>query len=75
MQHGLFLAAAGLAIGCVMAAVAAGLIAGALYGVRPSDPISWLAAIAVVLGVAALANFIPAWRASRVAPSIALRTE
>jgi macrolide transport system ATP-binding/permease protein len=75
MQHGLFLAAAGLAVGCVMAAVAAGLIANALYGVRPSDPISWLAAIVVVLGVAALANFIPAWRAARVDPSTALRTE
>ncbi len=75
MQQGLLVAVAGVAAGCVMAAVAAGLIARALYGVRPSDPISWFAAIIVVLGVAALANFIPAWRAARVDPSIALRTE
>jgi predicted permease len=75
MQQGLFVAAAGLVAGCALAAVAAHLIAGALYGVRPSDPLSWLAAVGVVLGVAALANFIPARRAARVDPSIALRIE
>jgi predicted permease len=75
MQQGLLLAVAGVALGCVMAAIAAGLIAGTLYGVRPSDPVSWFVAIVIVLTVAALANFIPAWRAARVDPSIALRTE
>jgi hypothetical protein len=75
MQHGLLLAVLGVAVGCILAAIAAGLVARALYGVHPSDPVSWFAAIAVVLGVAALANFVPAWRAARVDPSIALRTE
>jgi predicted permease len=75
MQHGLLLAATGVGVGCIVAAVAAGLIARALYGVRPSDPVSWFVAIVVVLGVAALANFIPAWRAARVDPSTALRSE
>jgi predicted permease len=75
MQQGLLLAVAGVALGCVIAAIAAGLIAGALYGVRPSDPVSWFVAIVIVLAVAALANLIPAWRAARVDPSIALRTE
>ena len=75
MQHGLFLAIVGVSIGCVAAAFAAGLIARVLDGVRPSDPISWFAAVGVVLGVAALANLIPAWRAARVDPSVALRVE
>ena len=75
MQQGLLLAAVGVAVGCVLAAIAAGLIARVLYGVRPSDPVSWFVAIVVVLTVAALANLIPAWRAARVDPSIALRTE
>ena len=75
MRQGLLLAVAGVAAGCVMAAAAAGVIAGALYGVHPSDPLSWFAAILIVLAVAALANFIPAWRAARVDPSTALRTE
>ena len=75
MQHGFLLAVIGVAAGCIMAAVAAGVIARVLYGVHPSDPISWFAAIVIVLGVAALANFVPAWRAASVDPSVALRTE
>jgi putative ABC transport system permease protein len=75
MQQGLLVAVVGLAGGCAIAAVAARLIAGALYGVRPTDPLSWIAAGTVVLAVSALANFIPAWRAARVDPSVALRIE
>jgi predicted permease len=75
MQQGLLVALAGLIAGCMLAIVAVRLISGALYGVRASDPISWLAAAAVLLGVSALANLIPAWRASRVDPSEALRME
>jgi ABC-type antimicrobial peptide transport system permease subunit len=47
----------------------------ALYGVSASDPISWIAAVVVLLTVSVLANLVPAWRAARVNPSIALRTE
>ena len=75
MRQGLVVAAVGLAGGCLLAAVAAYLIAGALYGVGVADPVSWTAAAAVLLGVSALANLIPARRASRVDPSVALRTE
>jgi len=66
---------AGLIIGCLLAALGVRAIAGALYGVTPSDPTSWIVAAIVLLTVSALANLIPAWRASRVDPSIALRTE
>jgi len=75
MRHGLLVAVGGLAIGSALAAAAARLIAGALYGVGIADPVSWLTAIALLLSISALANFIPAWRAARVDPSIALRTE
>jgi predicted permease len=75
MQQGLLVAVAGLIAGCLLAAVAARLIAGALYGVSAADPLSWIAAASLLLGVSALANFIPAWRATRVDPSDALRTE
>jgi ABC-type antimicrobial peptide transport system permease subunit len=51
------------------------LIAGALYGVGTGDPVAWLSAGVLLLGVSALANFIPASRAARVDPSVALRTE
>ena len=75
MRHGLIVAAVGLVPGAVLAFVAARRIADALYGVGSGDPASWLGAAAVVLGVSACANFIPAWRAARVHPSEALRTE
>jgi len=75
LRQGLLVAAAGLAGGCLLAAIAARLIAGALYGVSAADPVSWASAAVVLLVASALANLIPAWRAARVTPSEALRTE
>jgi putative ABC transport system permease protein len=75
MRQGLTVAAAGLVIGCLLAAIAARQIAGALYGIGASDPVSWVGAAAVLLGVSALANLIPARRAAGVDPSTALRVE
>ncbi len=73
MRQGLALAGVGIAAGLVLAFVAARVIASALYGVGASDPFAWAAAIAVLLTSASLANYIPARRAARVDPSIALR--
>jgi predicted permease len=75
LRRGVIVALAGLVAGCVLAAAAARVIAGVLYGVTAADPVSWLAAIVVLVGASALANLIPAWRAAHVAPSEALRTE
>jgi len=51
------------------------LVAGVLYRVSVGDPFSWLGAAVLLLAVSALANLVPAWRASRVDPSEALRIE
>jgi predicted permease len=79
MRQGLLVAIAGLAAGCVVtgliAVAAARAIAGVLYSVSVSDPFSWLGAETLLLGVSALANLVPAWRASRVDPTEALRSE
>lgn len=79
MRQGLLVAAAGLIAGCaataVVAVLAARLIAGVLYRVSVGDPFSWLGAAVLLLAVSALANLVPAWRASRVDPSEALRSE
>ena len=75
MRQGLTVAAAGLVVGAGLAWVAARGVASALYGVSALDPVAWGGAIVALLGSAALANYLPARRASRVDPSIALRTE
>jgi predicted permease len=75
MRQGLGVAVAGLAAGVLLAGLAAFAVSNALYGVGPADPVSWVTAAVIVLAVSAVANLVPAWRAARVDPSIALRTE
>jgi putative ABC transport system permease protein len=74
MRQGIGLAAAGVAIGLALSFVAARAISAALYDVGAADPAAWGTAVAVLLGSAALANYLPARRAARVEPATALRT-
>jgi ABC-type antimicrobial peptide transport system permease subunit len=69
------LALAGLVIGLAGAAASAGVLRGLLYGVEPWDPVSYVAAAAVLATVSALAGWIPARRAARVSPMEALRSD
>jgi len=74
-RRGLMLTIAGLAIGLVLAAIAARSMTALLYGFRP-DYLPTVTVVSVILlGVAALACFIPARRASRIDPVAALRNE
>jgi predicted permease len=75
MRQGLSIAGVGIAVGALLALGAAKAIAGALYGVSFVDPVAWTASIATLFLVAAVANLVPARRASAVDPSIALRSE
>jgi macrolide transport system ATP-binding/permease protein len=75
MKQGLTVALAGIAAGGALAYLAAQAIAGGLYGVSALDPLAWGGAVTALLGAAALANFVPARRASRVNPTVALRSE
>jgi predicted permease len=75
MRQGLGIAGVGVAVGTVLALGAAKAVAGALYGVSFIDPVAWTTAILTLLTVAALANVVPACRASIVDPSTALRSE
>jgi putative ABC transport system permease protein len=75
LGQGLTLASLGVGIGLVGAAAASFLIATMLFGVSPLDPLTYLAVIALLLAVTAIASYIPARRASRVDPIIALRYE
>jgi putative ABC transport system permease protein len=70
---GLLLAGAGVVIGMAASLAMARVMGTLLYGVEPRDPAVFAVAPAVLLAVAALASFVPARRASRVDPVIALR--
>jgi predicted permease len=75
LRQGMKLAAIGMAAGLVAALALTRFMAGLLYGVRPADPAT-LAAVTLLLGgIAFLACYIPARRATAVDPAIALRCE
>jgi putative ABC transport system permease protein len=74
-RRGLALTLTGLVIGLVLAAIAARSMTSLLHGFRPDYVPTASAVSLILLGVAALACFVPARRASRVDPVIALRNE
>jgi len=82
LRQGLVIAALGLVTGVAFAVIVLYLVStlvpraiDGLYGIRVSDPASWFSAAAILLAVSFVANLIPAWRAAKVHPSEALRTE
>jgi putative ABC transport system permease protein len=75
LSRSLLVASAGIVIGVAAASSATGLISDLLFGVPPHDPRVLSGAAALLLGMAALANFLPARRAARVEPMRTLRTD
>jgi predicted permease len=75
LRQGLSLAAAGAAVGLLGAVIVSHLMRGLLYGVRPTDPLTFAGVAVLLIGVALLACYIPARRATRVDPLVALRHE
>ena len=75
LRQGLGLVAIGLGIGLLLAVGAATALGGILYGVGAYDALAWGAAMVVMVAAALAANLVPARRAMRVSPIVALRTE
>ena len=65
----------GLAVGLPLVVAASKLLSGLLFGLTASDPLTISAAIVILVGVAGIAASIPAFRAARVDPLVALRYE
>jgi putative ABC transport system permease protein len=75
LRQGMTLAAVGAAIGLAGAVGASRGIETLLFGVTRLDPATYAGVIALLLGVSAIASWVPAWRAARVDPAITLRSE
>ena len=75
VRQGLTMAGAGVAIGIVAALALSRLVAALLYAVPAIDPVTYLAVAVLLVGVAALACWVPAWRAARLDPAVVLRSE
>ena len=75
MKQGLQLMTIGVGLGMLVALVVGRLVRGFLFGVGAADPVTLLASVAVMVVVALLATALPARRAARVDPLVALRHE
>ena len=75
LREAAILLAIGLAVGTGLAAWAGEVAASILYGLKPRDPLTLGAAVALLATVSLLASYAPAWRASRLEPMEALRDE
>jgi ABC-type antimicrobial peptide transport system permease subunit len=73
LRKGVALAGMGIVAGVAFSASTASMMASLLYGVRPHDPAVFLIVPLLLLAVAALASYLPAHRATKVNPMIALR--
>jgi predicted permease len=75
LRHALALVGGGILLGLLAGVGATRLLAGFLFGVSPTDPLTMTGVVTLLLGVALLASFLPVRRATRVDPVIALRSE
>jgi len=73
LQKGVALAIAGIVAGLIVAALSASFMASLLYGVRPRDAGVFMVVSLLLLVVAIAASYIPAWRATKLDPIVALR--
>jgi putative ABC transport system permease protein len=75
LREGMMRGAAGLLLGAALAALASRLLARLLFGVSPGDPAVFASVAGVFLAALAAASLLPARRATRIDPAVALRTE
>jgi len=75
LRESLLLVLAGIAIGVPIALACARFAANRLFGVGPADPLTFVGATVLMVGVAAVASGVPSRRAARVDPMVSLRHE
>jgi predicted permease len=74
-RRGMTLIVLGVAVGLAGGAAVTRLMGSLLYGVSPLDAVTWVLAILVLTAIGLLASLLPAWRATRADPLVAMRVE
>lgn len=75
LRQGMMLAAIGAALGLIGTFAISNSLESLLYGVTALDPATYIGVIVLLAGVSAIASLVPAWRATRIDPTTALRSE
>jgi ABC-type antimicrobial peptide transport system permease subunit len=75
VRQGMTLTVVGLVVGSILALLATGALSSLLFEVSPTDPVTFAAVVVILAVVALLACLLPALRATRVDPIVALRSE
>jgi putative ABC transport system permease protein len=75
LGQGIVIVGCGVVAGLAAAAAAGQLVGGFLVGVSPTDPVTFIGVSVLMTSVALFASFVPAWRAAKVDPMVALRYE
>jgi ABC-type antimicrobial peptide transport system permease subunit len=75
MKQGLQVTTLGIIIGLAGALAVNRLMASLLFGVQPTDTMTFALVVATITAVAVVASWLPAWRASRLDPNVVLRDE
>jgi ABC-type antimicrobial peptide transport system permease subunit len=75
LREACLLTALGLAISVPVALAASQLIESFLFNLKPNDPAALMTAVAVLVTAGLMAGYVPAWRASRISPMLAIRQD
>jgi putative ABC transport system permease protein len=75
LRHGLWLTGVGIVLGIGLSIVVTRVLSSYLFGVGPMDPLTYVVVSALLAAIAALATYLPARRASRTDPNVALRAD
>ena len=75
LRRGMFLAGCGIVAGTIVTLLLARFASTLLYGIKPTDPLTYAAVISSLVGVATLASLVPARRAASVDPLVAMQAE
>jgi len=75
LRHAASLAIGGVALGLVIALALARVLRSLVYNVSPLDPVTFISVMMMVIAIALFACYLPARRAAKASPMIALRTE